>query len=140
MHDAGGVRGGDGIGNLNGDGQRLAQRRPARGEGAERPAFDAFHGDEIDARIVADLVDRDDIGVVERARRLRFADQASAPGCTIKSVGRENLEGDGAIEARIESLIDRAHAARAQPGLDFIVAQPSSGIHSLGDSWTAHVY
>jgi hypothetical protein len=138
MHDAGGVRGGDGVGNLDGDGQHLAQGRPARGEFAQRPAFDAFHGDEIDARIVTDFVDRDDVGVVQRARRLRFADQPSAAGGAFQSVGRQNLEGDHAIEARIQRLIDRPHAAGAQLRLDLVVAQAASGIHRLRSGRTAH--
>jgi len=62
MHDAGSVRGGDGVGNLDGDRQHLAQRRPARRQFAQRLAFHPFHSDEIDALVVTDFVDRDDVG------------------------------------------------------------------------------
>ena len=138
MHDAGGVRTGDGVGNLYGDRQDLTQRRPARREFAQRLAFHAFHGDEIDALIVADFVDRDDVGVVQRAGCLRFPDQTPAAIGAFQSVGRENLEGDHAIEARIQSLVDRPHAAGTQPRLDFVVAQAASRIHRLRSGRTAH--
>ena len=121
MHDAGGVRGSDGIGHLHRDGQHLAQRHPMPAEVGKRLALHAFHGDEIHPGIVARFVDRDDVGVVERAGGLCFTQQASAAGCAVKFVGGEYLQGDRAIEKRVERLVDRAHAARTQFVLDFVV-------------------
>ena len=94
MHDTGGVGRSDGVGNLYRDGQQLAQRHAALDTFGACSPFDPFHGDEIDVRLVPDFVDRDDVGVVERARRLRFANQASAARGALPLIRRENFEGD----------------------------------------------
>ncbi len=76
MHDAGGVRGGQRVGDLSHDTRRLRHReRTARQSGGERLAFVVGHRDERLAIRVADLVDRADVRVIERAGRARFAHQ-----------------------------------------------------------------
>ena len=138
MHDAGGVRGRDGAGNLHRDRQHLTHRRPVLDNVAKRLAVHPLHGDEIDVRLVPHFVDRDNIRVVERARRLRFADQSPASRRALPPLRRKNLQRNQPVQPRIERQINRPHSAHTQFGLDVVVAQTSSGIHCLRDSWAVH--
>ena len=73
MHDAGLVRLRERIGHLAGDLKRLLERRsPASQQLPEGRAFDELHHDEELAVELADVVDGDDAGVVQRGRRSGF--------------------------------------------------------------------
>ena len=73
------VRRGQRIRDLDGVLQRLAQPHPlARDQLVERLALHVLHGDEVDAVRLVDVVDRDDVGVVERGGGLGFLDEARA--------------------------------------------------------------
>jgi hypothetical protein len=75
------------------------------GEGTlEGSAVDELH-DEV---VGADVVELADVGVVESGNGLRFACE------TLGELLAENLDGDGAIKARVAGFVDFAHA----PGVD----------------------
>src|SRR5579864_9656454 len=67
-----------------------------------------------------DIVQGADVGMVQGRDRVRFALEALGE----LLVG--NLDGDGAIQPRIASFVDLAHAARADGRDDLIGSQPSS--------------
>src|SRR5438552_18370398 len=73
MNDAGGVRPSECIGNLDGALQSFIQPHPAlRNQPVERLADNALHGNEVNALGLADVVDGDYVGVVQRGSRRRF--------------------------------------------------------------------
>jgi hypothetical protein len=43
--------------------------------------------------------------------------------CTAPCGGRQHLDGHGAVEVRVESFVDDAHAALAELGLDPVMSQ-----------------
>ena len=49
------------------------------------------HGDEQSARLLAGLEDRNDIGVIDRSRRLGFPDEARPKGLVGRSLRRQDL-------------------------------------------------
>ena len=77
MDDALGVRGGEGIGERQGEAQDLVRRQPAgddpRGQGL---ALDQLHGEEVDAPRLLDGIEGDDVGMVERGDGPRLAAEA----------------------------------------------------------------
>ena len=77
MDDAGGVGRVERVGQLREDAGDLADRHLAVGE-ARRQGFALVvrHRDERLAGVVADLVDRRDVGMIERAGRARLPQQA----------------------------------------------------------------
>ena len=78
MNDAGGVRRGQRVGDLDRVLQGLGERRALGTNGVvERAALDVLHGDEVDAGGAVDVVDRDNAGVVEGGGGLGFLDEAA---------------------------------------------------------------
>ncbi len=51
-----------------------------------------------------------------------------AGGGVAGQVGREHLEGDGAVQARISRAVDLPHAARAGGADDLVGAEPGAGL------------
>ena len=74
--------------------------------------------------LLADVVDRDDIGVIKRGRELRFTCEALS-GIEVDVI-RDELDGDDTAQAGIARAIDLPHSARAESADDLIRAEPSS--------------
>jgi hypothetical protein len=93
----------------------------ARREGARAPddrgeilTLDDLHHDEWPGDVLAVVVDRDDVGVVERGRALGLLAEAR-PELGVAAVLRpEELDGDVAIELGVVGPIDRRHAALSE--------------------------
>ena len=67
MHDAGGVRHGEPLGNLLREVNRAAMRnRPGAELVAKRPALDPLHGEIRRVALAADVMNREDVRVIER--------------------------------------------------------------------------
>ncbi len=119
MHDPGGVGRGERIGHLRDDAGDLDHRHLTAGEASlERFSVVVRHRDERLTGVVADLVDRRDVWVIERAGGTRLAQQA---GRAVPASGRfrlQKLECYPPVEVRILSQIHRAHPAGADAADD----------------------
>src|SRR5215472_6260654 len=80
----------------------------------ERLSFEQLHGDERLALMFANFVNRADIGMVERGRRLSFTlEPFQCLAVLRQSLGQE-LECDEAMKLDILGLVDDTHAAAAE--------------------------
>ncbi len=122
MNDAGGVGRIQRVGQLREDAGDLPNRhltvRDARGQGFARVVG---HGDERLAGMVADLVHRRDVGMIERAGGARLAQQAGRGFRIMDRSRRKKFERDPPFEFRIFGQIHRAHAAGADVADDPVV-------------------
>ena len=77
MHDAFGVRRLQRVGNLDGQRQQSFHlQRTSPDPLPQRHAIQKLHGDEGSSFVLADLVNRADVGMIQRRRRPRFAPEA----------------------------------------------------------------
>ena len=130
---------GQGVGDLDRQSERLIERqRSAAQARGQRLAVHVFEDQEVERLVgdcpggltltdafAADVVQRADVRMAERRHGLGLALEALAkPG--LAGVGvRQDLDGDGSIEARVGRAIHLAHAADAKHTLDAIRAQAS---------------
>jgi hypothetical protein len=92
-------------------------------------AIQKLHGDKRLPIFLANVVNRADVGVIERRRRLRLAlKPAERLGIARHIVGKK-LQSDKAPQPRVLGLINDAHAAAAQL-LDNAVVRNGSPDHS----------
>ena len=114
VYDAGSVRGGQGVGHLRGDAQRFGEPHAfARDQFVEGLAIHQLHDDEGLPVLLADFVDGDDVGMVQRGSRFSFLDEAGAAvGIAAARFGQQ-LDGDETIQALVAGLVDLSHAALA---------------------------
>ncbi len=116
------------LGDLTGDGQQLSDRnRPAGEAVAEVLALDVLHGEERDARILVQAVDRGDVGVVEGGEQLGFACEACEAGGVLREPGGEDLDGDLPAERVVGGLPHLAHAALPDLPGEVVVEQGLTG-------------
>ena len=99
-------------------GKRSMAHRLAQGFALQQFGYEIGH-----AVLRADIVDREHVGMVEGG---------DGPGLLLKATHavfitdkgeRQNLHGDGALEARVACAKDFTHAARAEGREDFIRAE-----------------
>src|SRR5207248_461121 len=100
---------------LHREAERLAERQPPVAEPiAQRLSFEELHDDVGRARVAADVVDGEDVGMVEVTGGEGLLLEAA------ELVGRgrigraQQLERYGAREPRVEGLVDVTHRARAE--------------------------
>src|SRR5262249_28856018 len=77
-------------------------------------AIQELHGDESLATLLADVVNRTDVGVIQRRSGLRLPLE---PGKHLRVAGyfwREELQGDEPMQAGVLGFIDHTHAASAE--------------------------
>jgi hypothetical protein len=116
------MRGVESVGDLARDAEGLIY-----GDGAvldsfsERRAVDHLHHEIVRA----DIVERADVGMVERGHGHRFLSEAAAES----PFG--DLDGDVAVEARVARLVDLAHAAATDDLIDAIRAKLGAGIQRI---------
>ena len=112
MDDARRVRLGQPVGDLHRVAEGLAEPEPfAADQAVERAARHVLHHDDIPIALACDVVDGDDVRVLEGGGGLGFLLEAPAALRIGDAVGREELERDVAIEARVVGLEDNAHPA-----------------------------
>ena len=132
------MRGGERIGHLLRDANRFGDRERAAcqpfGEGL---ALDVLHGNEQRAVVLTDFVDRADVRVIERGRRLRLAQQPGVRRGVGAGRGRQHLDGDAAIKRGILAEVHLAHAAGAQRPQD-PVSPNRFGSHQCGRAAPYH--
>jgi hypothetical protein len=76
--------------------------------------FQQFHGDERLAFMLANLVDRADIRVIQRGGGAGFPLKAIERLFVFQRIWREKLQGDEAAEGCIFGLVNDTHAAAAK--------------------------
>ena len=122
MDDAGLVRDVERRGDLQGnvDGLADGQRAPADQVG-ERPAVEELHRDERPALVLADLVNRADVRVIQRGSGSRLAREAIERSARERQDIGQELERDVAAKLRVGGAIDHAHPAASELFEDLIV-------------------
>jgi hypothetical protein len=109
MHDPAAVRPGERVRDRSGDPQHLAERHSLPGdEPVQALAGHVLHDDEVAAVRGLDLVDRDDVRMVEGGGGAGLLYEAS-PALLVHPLGREDLDGDLAVQAWVERAVDLAH-------------------------------
>ena len=84
----------------------------------EVAAGDVAHRDVELALVLAGVVDRDDVRMVERGGELRLAQEALSEAPVLGQLRCEQLEGDLAVERKVVGPVDDAHPAAAEQRLD----------------------
>jgi len=122
------VRGCERVGNLGGDGQRLLERqRPLPEALGERLAREALHYKIRRAVGLAHVEERADVGMAQARDRLRLALEARPAILIGTDIRREDLDGNGSVEAGVAGLVHLAHAAGANGEEDFVRAETGAG-------------
>src|ERR1017187_2554940 len=103
------------IGNFNGDGNKNVrfQRTPSDAMLQCQPVQE-LHGDERLPIVLADLVDRADVGVVQGGSGACFPAEAFERLRVLSYVLGQNLQCDKAAKLGVLSLIDHTHAAATE--------------------------
>ncbi len=124
MNDLSGMRRFQGLRHLHGDAKDILHRQRCRIEPApQRVAAHVLHGDERTPVFLARLIDLADVGMVERCRSLRFA-QETTPRCFLPlQRGGKEFQRDRPIEHSILRQEHQTHAASAEQRLDLIGAE-----------------
>src|SRR5262249_6070615 len=89
----------------------------------DRGPLDALHGDVVLTLLLAWLDDLDDVRVVEEDQGLRLALEAGDEVAVAGHVHGERLDRDPAVEGGLVALVDDAHAAAGDLGLDLELAE-----------------
>ncbi len=89
----------------------------------QRLAFEVLHGDERSAVLLADIVDRADMWMVQRRCGLGFTLEATERIGIGGEVLRNELERNGTMQPRIFGFVDDAHAAAAELLEDAVVGE-----------------
>src|ERR1700722_169657 len=101
----------------------LERQRPVAQAILQRLTLQEFHDDEIDAVLVAHIVDDADVCIVQRRDGPGFQLQA-LDGLGVRGqVLRQNLNGDVSSQAQVFGSIDLAHSTRAQSRLNFVTTE-----------------
>ena len=123
VDDAAGMRGVEGVGDLDPELEHAVERqRPARDLVLQRAAVEQFHDDELLALVLADVVDRADVRVVERRGDARLAAEPFERLGVGGEIGGQELQRDLAAETNVLGAVDHAHAAGAEPLEDLVMA------------------
>ena len=102
---------------------RLEGEGPGGEAVLQRRALQILHGDERSAVLLADVVDRADVWMVERRGGPGFTLKAAQGlGITRQIVGDE-LERHGTVQPRIFGFVDHAHPAAAELLDDAVVRE-----------------
>src|SRR5262245_59167971 len=124
MDDAFLVRGGQAGGDLLGvlDGLARRQRKVIQPR-AQYFAFEHF-GDEVRrAFVIANVMDRQDVRMVERRGRSRLLLESAQSAKVLGELGGQDLDCNLAVEPSVAGLVDLAHPARAERSENFVWAQ-----------------
>ena len=82
--------------------------------------FQKFHDQVVGAILMANIVQRANIRMIERRDGTGFAVEALLSFGTLRKMVGKDFDRDRAIESRIERTIDFAHTTRTQRGLNLV--------------------
>ena len=91
---------------------------------AKRFAYEKLGDDPRGAVVDADVMDRDDIRVIQAARRPGFLFEPALAIGIARECGRQDLDRHLPPQLRVARAIDLAHAADAETAQDFESADP----------------
>jgi hypothetical protein len=104
--------GGEAFGDIESVLDQFAARKSSGGQDfAKRLAFEKLRDKKPDAVLLTDIVNREDVGMIQRAQDFRFMLE------TMKAVGiggesrRQNFQSDRAIETRVTGSVNLTHAS-----------------------------
>ena len=89
----------------------------------QRRALQILHDDERAPVLLADVVDRADVRVVQRRRRPRFAREPAQRLRIPRELFGDELERHGTVQPRVFGFVDDAHAAAAELLDDAVVRE-----------------
>ena len=111
--------------------QQLDRLAPCVMSGAhpigQRAAVGQLRDEVLPAVELADVMNRDDVRMIQRGRRLRFPLEA-APFGGRRELGGQKLDRDRAIQPGVVSQVDDAHAAFAEHRLNPVCSQRDAGV------------
>ena len=115
MHQAAGVRGVEGLGNLVGDVRRAARLDPALlpQHGAQVGPLDEPHRDVEDLGVLVDGVHRDHVRMLDLGGDLRLAFEASPEHGVPRELRRDDLERHRPLRPELPRPVHHAHPATA---------------------------
>ena len=93
----------------------------------QRGPPDIGHADIGRAFVLAGVQDRDDVGVLERACGLSFAEEAAAIRGLGQGPRQEDLERHRPLELEVPGPVNDAHSAAPDLGLDLVVIEALAG-------------
>ncbi len=129
MDDARAVGAVERVANLIRDGECLVNRQApgTAKEVGERLPFEVLEHEIVEPALVADVVDRTDVRIVQRGNCACFVLEAPPRFRVRDERGREHLDGDRAIESRVASAVHLPHAARPELRDDLVRAEARAG-------------
>jgi hypothetical protein len=122
MNDPGAVGGGERVGQRNRGVEQDGHLQRALPQTLfERIALEELHDDErLLLRGFADVINRADVGMVQRGDRPGFALKTLACQVGAGEPRRQHLDGDLAVEAGVAGAVDLAHPTFAKLGKDLV--------------------
>ena len=119
------VRGVEGVGHLGQDAKRSlrAQLALAVEDASEVVALDEAHRQVELPVVLAGLVDRDHVRMVERGGEAWLAQEAGTERLVLGQLRRDQLQRDRALERQVDRPVDDAHAAAADQRLDPVAGE-----------------
>ena len=128
MHDAAGVceaeRGRDLAADLGG--ATRMQRPVTTDHLRQRGAVDVLHDDEVRAVLGPPVEDPDDVRMRQVRGGLRLAAEPLDEAGIGRELGRQLLDGDGAIEGSVTGQVHLGHAAAGEPLVDLVAVSEDS--------------
>src|SRR6266508_3892703 len=107
--------------------QSLGRERSASSQLSQARAVYEFHGD-VEGRVGrADVVNRDDVGVIQGRSRARFLLESAQPVRVPREGRRQDLDRNLAREPGIPRPVNLSHPSRAKRGEDFVRAETRTG-------------
>ena len=132
MDEAARVRGVERGGHRGDDRRRALGLEPALAaqQRAQVLALDVAHDLEQHAVLLARVVDRDHVRMIERRGDLRLRDEAAAEGRVVGERGRDQLDGHVPVEGEVGRPVDDAHAALARHLVEAVTREdrPDGGV------------
>ena len=126
------VRSRESAGNRGGDFARPRRRNDAPAQSlAQRFAVEKLGNEIWPAVRHPHVVEREDVGMSERARRAGFLFESSQAIGVAGVVGRQHLDRDLTADPRVAPSIDTAHAAHADQALDRVRADGVARVEFL---------
>src|SRR5215472_15404871 len=115
VNNSSGVSSIQGVGDLDAEREDRVQVHRAAGDHVlQRGAVEEFHDEECASCVLADVVDRANIGMIEGGGSFGFTAETLKRTAVLSEVLGQKFQRDKASKARVFRLVDDTHAAPAQ--------------------------